>query len=149
MALLKCVVDLNENAILNFSNFYANKTPENKLLLQRFDSKVLTYVQAAEEIKKLQKNILLKLKDNENIGILVVDYNMISLIERNYNSLDFKRMVFIFVSDWCRQKMSPFAYDAEIEKFEEDTKNNVVMLSHYNGSGVECRIFDKEFEEVF
>lgn len=149
MALLKCVVDLNENAILNFSNFYANKTPENKLLLQRFDSKVLTYVQAAEEIKKLQKNILLKLKDNENIGILIVDYNMIPLIEHNYNSIDFKRMVFIFVSDLCRQKMSPFAYDAEIEKFEEDTKNNIVMLSHYNGSGVECRIFDKEYEEVF
>lgn len=142
-------VDLNENAILNFSNFYANKTPENKLLLQRFDSKILTKAQETEEIRELQKNILLKLKDNENIGILIVDYNMISFIERNYNSLDFKRMVFIFVSDLCRQKMSPFAYDAEIEKFEEDTKNNVVMLSHYNGSGVECRIFDKEYEEVF
>jgi hypothetical protein len=58
-------------------------------------------------------------------------------------------MIFIFVSDLCRQKCSPFAYDAEIKKFEEDTKNNIVMLSHYNGSGVECRIFDKEYEEVF
>ena len=148
MALLKCVVDLNENAILNFSDFYANKTPKNDLLLKRFDS-IFTRTQESEEIKELQKNIFLKLKDNENIGILVVDYNMISLIERNYNSIDFKRMVFIFVSDWCRQKMSPFAYDAQIEKFKEDTKNNVVMLSHYNGSGVECRIFDKEYEEVF
>ena len=148
MALLKCVVDLNENAILNLSEFYANKTPKNDLLLQRFDS-IFTRTQELKEIKELQKNIFLKLKDNEYIGILIVDYNMISLIERNYNSIDFKRMVFIFVSDWCRQKMSPFAYDAEIEKFKEDTKNNVVMLSHYNGSGVECRIFDKEYEEVF
>lgn len=142
-------VDLDKNAILNFSNFYADKTPKNDLLLQTFDIKILTNDQESEEIRELQKNILLKLKDNEYIGILVVDYNMISLIERNYNSLDFKRMVFIFVSDLCRQKMSPFAYDAETQKFEEDTKNNVVMLSHYNGSGVECRIFDKEYEEVF
>lgn len=149
MALLKCVVDLNENAILNFSDFYALKTPKNDLLLQIFGSKILTNGRGPLEIKELQKNILLKLKDNENIGILVVDYNMISLIERNYNSIDFKRMVFIFVSDLCRQKMSPFAYDAEIEKFKEDTKNNVVMLSHYNGSGVECKLFDKEYEEVF
>ena len=148
MALLKCVVDLNENAILNLSEFYANKTPKNDLLLQRFDS-IFTRTQELKEIKELQKNIFLKLKDNEYIGILIVDYNMISLIERNYNSIDFKRMVFIFVSDWCRQKMSPFAYDAEIEKFKEDTKNNVVMLSHYNDSGVECRIYDKEYEEVF
>jgi hypothetical protein len=142
-------VDLDENAILNFSDFYADKTPKNDLLLQRFDSKILTRAQESEEIKELQKNIFLKLKDNENIGILIVDYNMIFLIERNYNSLDFKRMIFIFVSDLCRQKCSPFAYDAEIKKFEEDTKNNIVMLSHYNGSGVECRIFDKEYEEVF
>jgi hypothetical protein len=142
-------VDLDENAILNFSDFYADKTPKNDLLLQRFDSKILTRAQESKEIKELQKNIFLKLKDNENIGILIVDYNMISLIERNYNSLDFKRMIFIFVSDLCRQKCSPFAYDAEIKKFEEDTKNNIVMLSHYNGSGVECRIFDKEYEEVF
>lgn len=142
-------VDLDKNAILNFSDFYADKTPKNDLLLQTFDIKILTNDQESEEIRELQKNILLKLKDNEYIGILVVDYNMIPLIERNYNSIDFKRMVFIFVSDWCRQKMSPFAYDTEIEKFKEDTKNNVVMLSHYNGSGVECRIFDKEYEEVF
>jgi hypothetical protein len=142
-------VDLDENAILNFSDFYADKTPKNDLLLQRFDSKILTRAQESKEIKELQKNIFLKLKDNENIGILIVDYNMIFLIERNYNSLDFKRMIFIFVSDLCRQKCSPFAYDAEIKKFEEDTKNNIVMLSHYNGSGVECRIFDKEYEEVF
>lgn len=148
MALYK-YIDLNEKAILNLSDFYADEIAENELLLQRFDSKILTKAQESEEIRELQKNILLKLKDNENIGILIVDYNMIPLIERNYNSLDFKRMVFIFVSDWCRQKMSPFAYDAETEKFEEDTKNNIVMLSHYNGSGVECRIFDKEYEEVF
>lgn len=147
MALYK-YIDLNENAILNFSDFYADKTLKNELLLQRFDSKISTRAQEIEEIRELQKNILLKLKDNENIGILIVDYNMIPLIERNYNSLDFKRMVFIFVSDWCRQKCS-LAYDAETEKFEEDTKNNIVMLSHYNGSGVECRIFDKEYEEVF
>lgn len=148
MALYK-YIDLNENAILNFSDFYADKTLKNELLLQRFDSKISTRAQEIEEIRELQKNILLKLKDNENIGILIVDYNMIPLIERNYNSLDFKRMVFIFVSDWCRQKMSPFAYDAETKKFEEDTKNNIFMLSHYNGSGVECRISDKEYEEVF
>lgn len=148
MALYK-YIDLNEKAILNFSDFYADKTPKNELLLQRFDSKISTKAKETEEIRELQKNILLKLKDNENIGILIVDYNMIPLIERNYNSIDFKRMVFIFVSDWCRQKCSPFAYDAEIKKFEEDTKNNIVMLSHYNGSGVECRIFDKEYEEVF
>jgi hypothetical protein len=147
MALYK-YIDLNEKAILNFSDFYADKTLKNELLLQRFDSKISTRAQEIEEIRELQKNILLKLKDNENIGILIVDYNMIPLIERNYNSLDFKRMVFIFVSDWCRQKCS-LAYDAETEKFEEDTKNNIVMLSHYNGSGVECRIFDKEYEEVF
>lgn len=148
MALYK-YIDLNEKAILNLSDFYTDITSKNGLLLQRFDSKILTKVQETEEIRELQKNILLKLKDNENIGILIVDYNMIPLIECNYNSLDFKRMVFIFVSDLCRQKMSPFAYDAEIKKFEEDTKNNIVMLSHYNGSGVECRIFDKEYEEVF
>lgn len=148
MALYK-YIDLNEKAILNLSDFYTDEIAENELLLQRFDSKILTKAQETEEIRELQKNIFLKLKDNENIGILIVDYNMISLIERIYNSIDFKRMVFIFVSDLCRQKMSPFAYDAEIEKFEEDTKNNVVMLSHYNGSGVECRIFDKEYEEVF
>ena len=147
MALYK-YIDLNEKAILNFSDFYADKTLKNELLLQRFDSKISTRAQEIEEIRELQKNIFLKLKDNENIGILIVDYNMIPLIERNYNSLDFKRMVFIFVSDWCRQKCS-LAYDAETEKFEEDTKNNIVMLSHYNGSGVECRIFDKEYEEVF
>lgn len=148
MALYK-YIDLNEKAILNFSDFYVGITPKNDSLLQTFDIKILTKAHETEEIKELQKNILLKLKDNENIGILIVDYNMISLIECYYNSLDFKRMVFIFVSDWCRQKMSPFAYDAEIEKFKEDTKNNIVMLSHYNGSGVECRIFDKEYEEVF
>jgi len=142
-------VDLDENAILNFSDFYADKTSKNDLFLQRFDSKISTRAQETEEIRELQKNILLKLKDNENIGILIVDYNMIPLIERNYNSLDFKRMIFIFVSDLCRQKMSPFAYDAETKKFEEDTKNNIFMLSHYNGNGVECRLFDKEYEEVF
>jgi len=147
MALYK-YIDLNEKAILNFSDFYADKTLKNELLLQRFDSKISTRAQEIEEIRELQKNILLKLKDNENIGILIVDYNMIPLIERNYNSLDFKRMVFIFVSDWCSQKSS-LAYDAETKKFEEDTKNNIVMLSHYNGGGVECRIFDKEYEEVF
>ena len=78
MALLKCVVDLNENAILNFSDFYAVKTPKNELILQRFDSKILT-----KGIRELQKNILLKLRDNENIGILIVDYNMIPLIEQD------------------------------------------------------------------
>lgn len=148
MALYK-YVDLNEKAILNFSDFYADKTPKNDLLLQRFDSKILTRAQETEEIRELQKNIFLKLKDNKNIGILIVDYNMIPLIERNYNSLDFKRMVFIFVSDWCRQKMSSFPYHAQIEKVKKDTKNNIVRLLHYNGCGVKCRIFDKEYEEVF
>ena len=152
MALLKRVVDLNENAILNLSEFYAikhNFQTGITYILQRFDGKILTDGRESEAIKELQKNIFLKLRDNENIGILVVDYNMISLIERNYNSLDFKRMVFIFVSDLCRQKMSPFAYDAQIEEFKKHTRENIVMLSHYNGSGVECRLFDKEYEEVF
>lgn len=148
MALYK-YIDLNEKAILNLSDFYTDEIAENELLLQRFDSKILTKAQETEEIRELQKNIFLKLKDNENIGILIVDYNMIPLIERNYNSLDFKRIVFIFVSDWCRQKCSSFAYHIQIEKFEKHTKENIVMLSHYNGSGVECRIFDKEYEEVF
>ena len=147
MALLLKEINLNKKAILDLREYYIvhDLYDKNYGILHKFG--VWDYKNTIRLRLDVPKNIVIKLKENKNIGIVIADYDMINFIKNNYNSIDFKRMIFIIDFDENRA----YYGNNQLEKIERDNKNNIVKLSHYNNisDSINCIFADREYEEVF
>lgn len=147
MALLFKEINLNKKAILDLREYYVapDSYSKNKVMLCKYG--VWRYKN--DLLSDVLKNIITKLKENENIGIVIADYDMTNFIKNNYNSIDFKRMIFIIDFD----KNRAYYGRTQLEKIERDNKNNIVKLSKYddniNSESIDCIFADREYEEAF
>ena len=147
MALLFKEINLNKKAILDLREYYIapDSYNKNKVMLCKYG--VWDYKNNL--LSDVLKSIIIKLKENENIGIVIADYDMKKYIKNNYNSIDFKRMIFIIDFD----KNRAYYGRTQLEKIERDNKNNIVKLSKYDDSidsdSINCMFADREYEEAF